>query len=386
MKPEEMEKLLGGYATGTLSEAEQRALFEAALHDQKLFDALAREQSLRDLLRDPDARAELLGALDPAPAPRRWWGWRPAAAVLAMAGVAGVAVLLARRPHPAAVPQARMAVVPEVAEVRPPAAPMAPAPEPAPHRVAARRRERLKAGAAGSVVAALTPPAVVSNPDAKGPAPLAAPAPAPPPPAPAAVSAEVSGTVVQTQAQAIERVPTVQPRVRTMFAPQAGLQPESLAIPPRTPLPAVSARALFLGANPRPLFAQAAMARASPAAVLAIRYSWLRRDAEGNLVEIAPGEPAAAGTLALRLTANTSGYLSVAGAAPVPVATMVPYTTPTLPAGPSEVRVAFTTRAQPEAEELAGGEIPITEVAGRETYVANQLPGGVLRFTVRLPF
>ena len=44
-----IQKLLGGYATGTLTPEEQQLLFEAALSDQELFDALAREQSLRDL-------------------------------------------------------------------------------------------------------------------------------------------------------------------------------------------------------------------------------------------------------------------------------------------------------------------------------------------------
>ena len=62
MSPEDIKKLLGGYATGTLTEAEQQALFAAALEDQELFDALANEQPLRDLLTDPCGRATLLTA------------------------------------------------------------------------------------------------------------------------------------------------------------------------------------------------------------------------------------------------------------------------------------------------------------------------------------
>jgi hypothetical protein len=79
MTRDDIRKLLGGYATGTLTPEEQQALFAAALGDQELFDALAKEQSLRDLLRDPAARAEVLAALDDRPAP--WWQWlmRPAA-------------------------------------------------------------------------------------------------------------------------------------------------------------------------------------------------------------------------------------------------------------------------------------------------------------------
>lgn len=96
MSPEDIKKLLGGYATGTLTAGEQQALFAAALEDQELFDALAREQSLRDLLRDPAARAELLSALDtPTSQPGGFWQWlrRPLVAGLATAGVAAIAIV-----------------------------------------------------------------------------------------------------------------------------------------------------------------------------------------------------------------------------------------------------------------------------------------------------
>jgi hypothetical protein len=96
MSPEDIRKLLGGYATGTLTTEEQQALFAAALEDQELFDALAREQSLRDLLRDPAARAELLSALDtPAIRSVGLWQWlrRPMVAGLATAGVALIAIV-----------------------------------------------------------------------------------------------------------------------------------------------------------------------------------------------------------------------------------------------------------------------------------------------------
>jgi hypothetical protein len=69
MRREDIRKLLGGYATGTLTAEERQALFEAALDDQELFDALAKEQPLRELLEDPAARAHLLAALDDGPLP-----------------------------------------------------------------------------------------------------------------------------------------------------------------------------------------------------------------------------------------------------------------------------------------------------------------------------
>jgi len=92
MSRDDIQKLMGGYATGTLTPEERQALFEAALTDQELFDALAREEALREVLSDPAARAHLLAAMDDVPAPwyRQWW--RPmtvmAAAVLVVAGVA----------------------------------------------------------------------------------------------------------------------------------------------------------------------------------------------------------------------------------------------------------------------------------------------------------
>ena len=96
MSRDDIQKLLGGYATGTLTPEEQQALFAAALDDQELFDSLAREQSLRDLLRDPAAKAHLLTALDEKPAP--WWAtwWKPAGLATAMAAVALLAVTVIR--------------------------------------------------------------------------------------------------------------------------------------------------------------------------------------------------------------------------------------------------------------------------------------------------
>jgi hypothetical protein len=95
MSREDIQKLLGGYATDTLSAAERSALFAAALEDQALFDALAKEQALRDVLQDPAARQQLITALGP---PRetfgaRAWQWLRRPSTLAMAG-AMAAVLI----------------------------------------------------------------------------------------------------------------------------------------------------------------------------------------------------------------------------------------------------------------------------------------------------
>lgn len=67
MKPDEIKYLLGGYATGTLTPEERKALFDAALDDQQLFEALASEQALKEALDEPLVRRELIAALENPP-------------------------------------------------------------------------------------------------------------------------------------------------------------------------------------------------------------------------------------------------------------------------------------------------------------------------------
>ena len=67
MTPDEIRKLLGGYATGTLTEEERNLLFSAALEDQELFNALADEEALRELLAEPATRQILLEELQRQP-------------------------------------------------------------------------------------------------------------------------------------------------------------------------------------------------------------------------------------------------------------------------------------------------------------------------------
>lgn len=106
MNRTEAEQLLGGHATGTLTEAERSLLFAAALEHQELFDALADQEGLRELLADPAARAQLLAALAPS-APKVVPLWRrpgilAAAASLLVGTTAGLVYL--RSPEAGRVP------------------------------------------------------------------------------------------------------------------------------------------------------------------------------------------------------------------------------------------------------------------------------------------
>jgi len=127
MSRDEARKLLGGYATGSLSEAERTALFQAALEDQDLFDELAGEQVLKEVLDEPGVRERLLTALEP---PRRHpaWLWAVATAAATIAIVVGVLVSQRTPPPPQQIAQVLKSPEPTATPVTP--SPAAPAPAP----------------------------------------------------------------------------------------------------------------------------------------------------------------------------------------------------------------------------------------------------------------
>src|ERR1700676_830118 len=128
MTPDEARKLVGGYATGSLTEAERSALFQAALKDQDLFDELAGEQALKDALEESGTRQRLLAALEPPAHRAAWWlrPWPWAAVAVTLATVIGI-VVSQRTPQ---------APPPQIAQVmkspEPVGAPAAPKPARAP--------------------------------------------------------------------------------------------------------------------------------------------------------------------------------------------------------------------------------------------------------------
>jgi hypothetical protein len=342
MRPEDAKKLLGGYATGTLTDAEQEALFAAALDDQELFDALAREQSLREVLRDPGVKAELLAALDDRP--KAWWSWRPAA-VLAVAGLAAVAVVVLpqKAPPPVIVAQVDRAPAPPVQipdQTAPvasavPDMPASPRRKPGPHK-------QPSAGAPGEKQGFERSPVLADAPRVKA----EAVAPPPPPQMPLLPS---------------ENAAPRQAKLQVLTAAATGAV-------------RISARDLFYGT---PAAVSGFAADVAVRRTLAVRYTIVRKEGD-SFVEADPDGIQQGDTVALRFTANANGYLSIDGATPVAITAMQPYTTPAVDA--AEVKVVFARTPETSAE----GSV-VTERRERETFVANTLPGSAMGFSVALP-
>lgn len=133
MSEHELEKLLGGFAADTLTPEERQKLFEAALEEQQLFNTLANEQALKELLTDPVVRRRLLDAfpqtsLSPLSGSFSWWEWFRRPVGLTFAGglaAAIVAVVIGTKVYQDSLKQAAQSVATE--EARPTASP-APAP------------------------------------------------------------------------------------------------------------------------------------------------------------------------------------------------------------------------------------------------------------------
>ncbi len=295
MSREDLHKLLGGYATGTLTAGEREALFAAALEDQELFDALAGEQPLHDLLQDRAARAQLLAVLDERPEPwyRVWW--RPGLAVAAMAAIAVFAIVAVREK-----PQTEVAQVvrPKLKTFEPPPA-AAPAPRqfqiPKPPKVGVQKLDATPA-----------------------PLPIPVPAAAPPPPPSA-----------QAEAASAQPAPTVKAEV------VAGPKP-------------VAVRAMGRVASDAVTINGAAPVAAAP---LRVPYTVLRKQPDGSFAVADPQHLRKGDSLEVRFQPNESGYLSVAAVdeagntrviASGAVARSAEFTTPVLPPGATRLEVSFS--------------------------------------------
>jgi hypothetical protein len=95
MANDDIKDLIGRYATGSLSAEEQKRLFDAALDDQDLFNEIAQEQDIKQLLAEPGARDRLIHALQPPPRRTAWiFG------VSATAALTAVIAIVLMRPAP----------------------------------------------------------------------------------------------------------------------------------------------------------------------------------------------------------------------------------------------------------------------------------------------
>jgi hypothetical protein len=127
---DDIRDLLGRYATGSLTAEERKRLFDASLDDQELFEELAREDEMKELLAGPGVRDRLIRALEP---PKRRISWVWALAPLAVMSAALFVILTRPVPKPQQVAVATVSAPPAaptestVGQSQPVAAP-APAP------------------------------------------------------------------------------------------------------------------------------------------------------------------------------------------------------------------------------------------------------------------
>lgn len=388
MDRQDVQKLLGGYATGTLTPEEQQALFEAALTDQELFDALIREQSLRDLLRDPAARAELLASMDERPLPWYQRFWRPVAIVAtAAAGLLAVGVYVTHeKPKPAATPPPLMALMKEPPAPRaevPPPAPPAPTPAVRKPRVVAAKKVPL-------------PPVIAAAPAA----------------APSETALKKSESVdVAATAGAVPMAAPPKDDLTVTNAAAGRLQSAFLDAGSK-PIPLQNAQALFYAqplhdvtvveeqsagmqqqqqkqAAPsqadnknlaRSLKTLAALGTGTRVAHLGVKWTVLRKRDGDEFVEVAPDQLRAGDAVKLKLIPNDDGFLSVweGGAALVSgtkVERLKEFETPVISstqAGRRILTVLCTrTAAQPSLVRNAVEQQSATDSREHATYVLN---------------
>jgi len=264
MTPADIKALLAGYTTGTLNETERRALFEAALDDQELFDLLAKEEALREALEDPEARRQLIAALEPVREPylARFWRWLRPPAGLAAAGVIallviGAGIMLLQQRH-----ARRETIIAQAIMPRPPVILPSLPPAAAPPRIERKTRSVLKQPA--PKIPRVEVPGTGTA--------LPAAAPAPPP----------TETKEQVEVQAAPPPPPVQ-----QAAPVMGFARS--AVPMRRPF---------------------GRAMAGNLAGPAVDYTLLLRDAQGAYSAAPSGVTLHAGdAVRLRVTSPEDGYL-----------------------------------------------------------------------------
>jgi hypothetical protein len=331
----DLEKLLGGYAAGTLTAEERRALFEAALTDQALFDALADEEALREVLADPSCRERVRLALADQPAGifeafdvwlRRHRVWALAATAAAAAVVLTVVVARTRtvRPLAPAENQIAMAHKPALPSFNIPAQPppSAPASQPRPQAIVTRAptvtaqpaarqfmapKTVLESPRPDSLAGRLTAPEVAASPVT---------APPPPPPPQARESREAVTVTAESDAVRAEAAPAKALDSRGATGGAGAGTAGGAAIARRiAPKEAYEPAAPSLAAAPSVKQAAASLNRVDKAdsgPAFGLRYTLIRRGFGNADMEVPADTPLSPGERAhLRIDAYQNGYLYI---------------------------------------------------------------------------
>jgi hypothetical protein len=392
---------LGGYATGTLTPEERQAFFEAALDNQELFEALAKEQPLHDLLHDPAARAQVLAAIEDKPRP--WWQfanrWMLAGATAAACLAIAVGIYFSR-PKPAA-KQVLVAVLqdqPFVQPVAPPAEPLnrvtpsvPPAAPPAEPLKKVPTPALQPAGPPAEALKQLTSPAPPAPADTAKPRDLEEQRPArrqdetvlraetsAPKPMKASAGFAGSGLAPRAAAPLAAPTPPVAPtstqtvEVTASNSVLDASKSDLVANGSTLPLTDQNARALFYNAQglagtqflPSPQQAQmqsgaqrgviGGMAGALLVPNPGVKWTVLRKQPNGLFDQVSPDQIKAGDTIKLRLVPNDDGFLSVFDAGNPLVSNALakrlePLETPeiTSRAGKKDLTVLLARQAQP---------------------------------------
>lgn len=345
MKREDIDKLLGGYATDTLTDEERRQLFAAALEDQKLFDSLADEEALRATLSDDATRRELLTAVRPSgqTRSRRWVFSHAFQAAAACAALLLVAVFVVRWRQPVPLKQTEFAMV-RTAQAPVPPSPVVSEPpqaKPAAKLDAPRQMETEAKAKAATTSPALSDSIATATPPAANPAPPTPPASAAPAPVEQAASFRQQQRPMQQMAGSPSQVQLERGQSAGRLGAVSGLRREAVDVT------AVSAFAAREGA---------ALARLT------------RRVADGSDAEIAPGETVdRSERVQLQLRAPETGQIQVImhdssgdrviHAGPVSVGQLLAINVPLEgPAGPREVSMVIAQQQNLRAQQQRKNE------------------------------
>ncbi|HYL36318.1 MAG TPA: hypothetical protein VEV17_10435 [Bryobacteraceae bacterium] len=362
MTKEQIRKLLGGYATNTLSESERKALFDAALDDQELFDALEQEEALKEVLADPVARAQVEQALAQLASGKqqagwrlRWWAWGGAVGAVAAAAIVFAVIRSSRVPNTAPATEIASAersartVIPEqtpgrARERKQPGAEQSPLP--ALQSESQAQFDARRAGAPGE------PGAKAKDEEARN-APEAA-------AAPSAIPAPARPSAVQQLRQSSQPVPAGQGGQSAAVAGAASqLSAQGQA---QAPPPVKSFRDALSAQAPPP--AASRLKTASNSIAPDLRYSLVKHDASGAELPVSEADLKAGDEVRLNVSTGVPGYLvlyqidSTGGSKPITSLVVTGNSTQTIP--PDAIRVQSAPQRFRLALEPAGASLQVS--------------------------